>query len=61
MCKHDQNMEILLENLIRMQGKLNVKMEQLNRRLNQVEFALAKTPPLDKPTGQQAPILCRNL
>jgi prefoldin subunit 5 len=49
-------MELLLEDLIRMQGKLNEKLDRLSSRMNQVEFALSQTPPHDQTTGQESTI-----
>nr|WP_295973124.1 hypothetical protein [uncultured Bacillus sp.] len=41
--KKEQNLELLLENLIRVQAKLIEKVEILNKRLNQIEQSLQKT------------------
>ena len=35
--KNEQNLELLLENLIRVQAKLIEKVDGLNRRLNHIE------------------------
>lgn len=53
-------MELLLESLIRMQGKLNEKIDRLSGRMNQMEFALAQTSSRNQTTGQQTSILCKN-
>ncbi|WP_428910072.1 hypothetical protein [Niallia sp. Krafla_26] len=39
----DQRIELLIENLIRIQGSLNAKMDYLNRRLRQIEYTLEQT------------------
>jgi prefoldin subunit 5 len=41
---NDQSLELLLENLIRMQGKLNEKVDHLHSRINQLEYALRQLP-----------------
>ena len=47
---HDQSLELLLENLIRMQGKLNEKVDHLHSRINQLEYALQQSPQQEQPT-----------
>ena len=47
---NDQSLELLLENLIRMQGKLNEKVDHLNNRINQLEHALQQSPQLEQNT-----------
>jgi prefoldin subunit 5 len=47
---NDQSLELLLENLIRMQGKLNEKVDHLNNRINQLEQALQRSPQLEQNT-----------
>ena len=47
---NDQSLELLLENLIRMQGKLNEKVDHLNNRINQLEQALQQSPQQEQPT-----------
>ena len=47
---NDQSLELLLENLIRMQGKLNEKVDHLNGRINQLEQALQQSPQLEQTT-----------
>ena len=47
---NDQSLELLLENLIRMQGKLNEKVDHLNSRINQLEYALQQSPQLEQHT-----------
>lgn len=41
--KNEQNLELLLENLIRVQAKLIEKVDSLNKRLNQIEQSHPKT------------------
>jgi len=41
--KNEQNLELLLENLIRVQAKLIEKVDSLNKRLNQIEQSHLKT------------------
>lgn len=41
--RNEQNLELLLENLIRVQAKLIEKVDSLNRRLNQIEQSHLKT------------------
>ena len=47
---NDQSLELLLESLIRMQGKLNEKVDHLHSRINQLESALQQSPQLEQPT-----------
>ena len=47
---NDQSLELLLENLIRMQGKLNEKVDHLNSRINQLEQDLQQSPQLEQNT-----------
>ena len=47
---NDQSLELLLENLIRMQGKLNEKVDHLNSRINQLEQTLQQSPQLEQNT-----------
>ena len=47
---NDQSLELLLENLIRMQGKLNEKVDHLHSRVNQLEQALQQSPQQEQPT-----------
>ena len=42
--KNEQNLEILLESLIKMQAKLIENIDSLNKRMNQVEYAIQETP-----------------
>jgi prefoldin subunit 5 len=44
---NEQGLELLLENLIRMQGKLNEKVDHLNSRINQLEYALQQSSQLE--------------
>ena len=41
-CNED-NLELLLESLIKMQAKLIENMDSLTKRMNQVEYAIQKT------------------
>ena len=41
---NDQSLELLLESLIRMQGRLNEKVAHLHSRINQLEDALQQLP-----------------
>ena len=47
---NEQSLELLLENLIRMQGKLNEKVDHLNNRINQLEQSLQQSPQLEQNT-----------
>ena len=47
---NDQSLELLLENLIRMQGKLNEKVDHLHSRINQLEYALQQSPQQEQHT-----------
>jgi len=47
---NDQSLELLLENLIRMQGKLNEKVDHLHSRVNQLEQALQQSSQQEQPT-----------
>ena len=47
---NDQSLEHLLESLIRMQGKLNEKVDHLHSRINQLEYALQQSPQQEQPT-----------
>jgi hypothetical protein len=47
---NDQSLELLLESLIRMQGKLNEKVDHLHSRINQLESVLQQSPQLEQPT-----------
>lgn len=53
----EQNFELLLENMIRIQGKLIEKVDRLSRQMNQVENTFQQT-------SQREPLpmtfLCRN-
>ena len=55
----EQRLEMMLENLIRIQGSLNAKMDQLNRRLSQVENTLQQLPQQDPFIIHQKPILTK--
>ena len=48
----EQRNELLLENLIRIQGTLNAKLDYISRRLSQVEYTLQQQPQLH----QESPI-----
>lgn len=43
-----ERIELLLENLIRIQGSLNAKINYLSQRLSQVEYTLQPSPQQDK-------------
>jgi hypothetical protein len=45
--RNEQNLELLLENLIRVQAKLIEKVDSLNKRLNQIEQNHPRTPHKD--------------
>ena len=45
----EQRNELLLENLIRIQGNLNAKLDYISRRLSQVEYTLQQQPHQESP------------
>ena len=49
---NDQSLELLLESLIRMQGRLNEKVAHLHSRINQLEYALQQLPQQEQPTSK---------
>lgn len=49
----EQRNELLLENLIRIQGNLNVKLDYISRRLSQVEYTLHQQPHQESPISNR--------
>ncbi len=48
----EQRNELLLENLIRIQGTLNAKLDYISRRLSQVEYTLQQQPHQESPINR---------
>jgi hypothetical protein len=49
----EQRNELLLENLIRIQGTLNAKLDYISRRLSQVEYTLQQPPHQESPISNR--------
>ena len=49
----EQRNELLLENLIRIQGTLNAKLDYISRRLSQVEYTLQQQPYQESPISNR--------
>ena len=49
----EQRNELLLENLIRIQGNLNAKLDYISRRLSQVEYTLQHQPHQESPISHR--------
>ena len=49
----EQRNELLLENLIRIQGNLNAKLDYISRRLSVVECTLQQQPHQESPISQR--------
>ena len=49
----EQRNELLLENLIRIQGTLNAKLDYISRRLSQVEYTLQQPPHRESPISNR--------
>ena len=49
----EQRNELLLENLIRIQGTLNAKLDYISRRLSRVEYTLQQQPHQESPISNR--------
>ena len=49
----EQRNELLLENLIRIQGNLNAKLDYISRRLSRVEYTLQQPPHQESPISNR--------
>jgi hypothetical protein len=49
----EERNELLLENLIKIQGSLNAKLDYISRRLSQVEYTLQQLPHQEQPISNR--------